>query len=523
MQTVDLGRFNATPTSNGPVREALGRATTSASKTWVETHAAWLFWIGAGGVFVLMAFNALWGLSNTFVRDLDEARYGVAASEMLHSHSLLITTYAGATEFWNLKPPLGYWLLEVSYLAVGETPLGLRLPAALCGLLTVVLTLLVGRRLGGWRVGLLAGLMLATSTGVLAHHGARSGELDSQLTFLLLLWLMLALRLPESRAARLAAGLVLALAFLLKSFAILPFVGAVGLYYLWVDGARSWRLWVLPTSIVLLVTVVWAAARTGSEGSDLFVQRMFLEDLLLRSSTVIDTGAEGHVWDYPGALIDRLAPWPLLAIGGWALRRWVPAPTLPDREHALLWTYALVPLVLFSLARTHHGHYILPTYPAWAILAAASVYDLTQRWHRTWPRAAMLAFVTLGLGVGEERLVSHMIQSEQLSSAQKYLSSLRAQLAESTAALHLDFTPSYSERFFLQVVDGFTLDNELKANVASDSACNAILSKTEANTGSEYALAQTGNCGPQKSILTLASTRRGHPGMTVWLSLTDSK
>ncbi len=156
-----------------------------------------LFWTGFGAVFALMAFNAFWGLGDTLVRDLDEARYGVAASEMLHRHSLLVTTYAGATEFWNLKPPLGYWMLELSYLAVGETPLGLRLPAAVCGLLTVALTMLAGRRMGGWRTGILAGIMLATSTGLLAQHGARSAQLDSQLTLILLLLLMLAPKVPE--------------------------------------------------------------------------------------------------------------------------------------------------------------------------------------------------------------------------------------------------------------------------------------------------------------------------------------
>ena len=34
----------------------------------------------------------------------------------------------------------------------------------------------------------------------------------------------------------------------------------------------------------------------------------------------------------------------------------------------LLW--ALLPLALFSVARTHHHWYLDPTYPAWAIIAA---------------------------------------------------------------------------------------------------------------------------------------------------------
>jgi hypothetical protein len=44
------------------------------------------------GVPGLMTWNAFWRLGDTFVRDYDEARYGVAASEMLHRHSTLVTT-----------------------------------------------------------------------------------------------------------------------------------------------------------------------------------------------------------------------------------------------------------------------------------------------------------------------------------------------------------------------------------------------------------------------------------------------
>ena len=186
------------------------------------------FWGCFAGVLGLMSWNALWRLGDTFIRDYDEGRYGVAASEMLHFHSPLITTYAGATEFWNLKPPLGYWLLELSYAIFGETPFALRVPAALCALATVALTMLLARRMAGRRTAILAGLFVSTSFGFLAHHGARSGELDAPLTLSLFAALMLAPRLPESRTARLGMGLVLSLGFLLKSFAILPCIAALG-------------------------------------------------------------------------------------------------------------------------------------------------------------------------------------------------------------------------------------------------------------------------------------------------------
>src|ERR1700712_3573960 len=120
------------------------------------------FWPLFGAIVALMAFNAFFALESTHIRDFDEARYGVAASEMLHSHSPLVTTYAGATEYWNLKPVLGYWLLDISYEVFGETPFALRAPAALSGLVLVALTILFTRSMAGAGVGLLAGAILAT-------------------------------------------------------------------------------------------------------------------------------------------------------------------------------------------------------------------------------------------------------------------------------------------------------------------------------------------------------------------------
>jgi 4-amino-4-deoxy-L-arabinose transferase-like glycosyltransferase len=119
------------------------------------------FWPLLGIILALMAFNSFFALESTHIRDFDEARYGVAASEMLHSHSALVTTYAGATEYWNLKPPLGYWLLELSFEVFGETPFALRAPAAISGLALVALTVPFARSFAGAGVALLAGITRA--------------------------------------------------------------------------------------------------------------------------------------------------------------------------------------------------------------------------------------------------------------------------------------------------------------------------------------------------------------------------
>jgi 4-amino-4-deoxy-L-arabinose transferase-like glycosyltransferase len=426
------------------------------------------FWGCFAGVLGLMVWNAFWRLGDTFVRDYDEGRYGVAASEMLHRHDALVTTYAGATEFWNLKPPLGYWLLELSYRLVGETPLGLRLPAAVCALLTIALTMLLTRRVAGPHAAILAGVFLTTSFGFLAHHGARSGELDAPLTLLLLVLLPLAPRMFDSRAARLAMGLALALGFLLKSFAILPFVAAIGTYCLLTRGLPAWRAWMLPLCIAIVITATWAVARMVAENSGEFVRRMFVEDLLLRSTTAIDP-VQASVWDYIGALFDRLAPWPLVVLIAWCLSGQFARQRLAGAGGAaaprdfgnenfatLLWCYCLIPLLLFTLARTHHSHYIIPLYPAWAILGALATMEVLQAARRMHWEAPVACVLTICVVACQVRLIMHVEVYDRLPPAQVFLTSLRERLGPGTP-LYTTFTPSYSERFFLQVVDGLVL------------------------------------------------------------------
>src|SRR4051812_44262711 len=70
-------------------------------------------------VLALMAWNVFAGLGSVSINDSDEARYGVSAYEMLHNRSFLVTTYAGEREYWNLKPPLGYWLMALSFWIFG--------------------------------------------------------------------------------------------------------------------------------------------------------------------------------------------------------------------------------------------------------------------------------------------------------------------------------------------------------------------------------------------------------------------
>jgi len=415
-----------------------------------------------GFVLLLMAFNVFAGLGSVSLNDSDEARYGVAAWEMLQNRSLIVTTYGGQPEYWNLKPPLGYWLMALSFWVFGPTPFALRFPSALCAIGVVAVAMVISRRWLGRRASLLCGLFLATAYGFLTNHGARSGDLDAALTLLLLVATFEVSRLEKSPWRVVSLGFLLGLGVLLKSFAILPLVATAGLYVGWTGSWRRQRL--VPCLLALLAfglpVAAWAAARIQADGSTHFLEMMVQEDLLARSTSIIDKVTYSP-FGYLGTLFDRFAPWPLLILGAAflaareerfrlrALSRRLAQGWLP-----LLLLWALVPLVLFSISRTQHHWYLDPSYPAWAMLGALAGLELMRRAPAARRKAAVLACLLVPLVLCEGRVLYRVLLAERAPESQRFLASLAAHRMELGGELHTG-PLRHSERFILEAMDGF--------------------------------------------------------------------
>ena len=93
-----------------------------------------------------------------------------------------VTTFQGATDYYNSKPPLNVWLIVASFQAFGVGLVALRLPAVICAWLTVAATMWWSRRAFGDRVALLATLVLATTYGFLYVHSGRTANADAPMT-----------------------------------------------------------------------------------------------------------------------------------------------------------------------------------------------------------------------------------------------------------------------------------------------------------------------------------------------------
>ena len=126
------------------------------------------------------------GLGDYGVVNNDEAIYHGIAERMVASGNWLQLDFRGEPRFYDafMNAPLHYWARGLLIALLGSSLFTMRALSAAFGVLTVLATYALGCRLAGRRAGLLAALIQLTTFQFLYLHGARTGELDSIASFL---------------------------------------------------------------------------------------------------------------------------------------------------------------------------------------------------------------------------------------------------------------------------------------------------------------------------------------------------
>ena len=340
----------------------------------------------AAGVLVLAALLALLpGFFQIPPVDRDEARFAQATKQMLESGDYVDIRFQDEVRY---KKPVGiYWLQAAAVqtadalgMADAHTTIWLyRLPSLFGAIGAVLLTYWTALAFVSRRAALLAGLMLATS--ILLGVEARLAKTDAMLllTTVAAMGAMARAYLGERRpAARAAAGwslpaifwTALAAGILLKGPLIVMVALLTAVTLAVVDRSLRWlaALRPLPGIIWLCVLVLpWFVAIMSRAGNS-FLAESVGRDLLgkLTSAQEAHGAPPGFyfalfwVTFWPGSTLAAMA-----VPGIWAARREQGAKFL------LAW---LVPAwIVFELVVTKLPHYVLPLYPALAILIAGVV------------------------------------------------------------------------------------------------------------------------------------------------------
>jgi 4-amino-4-deoxy-L-arabinose transferase-like glycosyltransferase len=282
------------------------------------------------------------------------------------------------------KPPLFRWAAGVTAAVHGRVDeLAMRLPSALFAMATVLALLAWATRRFGAPAGPLAALVLVTSWQWIT--AAREARVDMTLAACLTvacLALERALRERPTWRTLAAFWLATALAVLAKGpvGAVLPALVAAVYLGICRDPRRAWTLRpVAGTLVVLAVAGSWYALAAHA-GGEAFVRRHLVAENLARfAGREGGQTSHGHpFWYYGPAFLAGFAPWTLYlpAVAVWLWRR---RGTLEARSVLFPLVWLAVVIGFYSLSAGKRGVYILPAYPAAAVLLAACVAEPVPR------------------------------------------------------------------------------------------------------------------------------------------------
>jgi 4-amino-4-deoxy-L-arabinose transferase-like glycosyltransferase len=361
----------------------------------------------AGAVLAAAAVLLLTGLGATDLWAPDEPRYAAVAEELRsfrHGMAGLALLHLNG-EAYTQKPPLYFWAAALAGAPGGRTTeTAARLPSALCGLAAVWLLVRFGSRLLGPRSGALAGALLLTAFEF--AHRARRVQLDVMLTLLELIALTAFWRLQRdsARRARDLAAMhgALGLAVLTKGPAglIVPLL-AIAAY---LAQERRWKELpgLLPPWALLLSLgpgIAWIAVALAFAPSGTFEEAV-VTNLFGRffAGTSHARPFTYFFYQFPVNFLPWTFLWPL---AGWFAARRVFGRD-GDPERRCIWRFLLtwvgVSFAFFSLSSGKRGLYLLPAFPAAALLCADAVAaTLTEG--RDVPRRVGRALAAAGLAI----------------------------------------------------------------------------------------------------------------------------
>lgn len=335
----------------------------------------------------------------------DEPRYAEVAREMFASGDYISTRLCGC--LWFEKPVLLYWMSAAGYHLFGVNEFAARLPSALAALSTVAFIFFALRRLSLARLGLAASLVLATSGIFIAY--ARVATPDMLLTAAIAAALLAALLF--TRASGRARTLYWGISWLLMGFGMLAkglvgflLVLAILAVYLIVSGQlRSvrWRDLVVGIVVFLLAAGTWYVPVIARHGWA-FIDEFFIRHHFERYTTN-EFGHPQPVYFFLLVALAGTAPWiPFLVPGIRRLRALKPRDSNHDAVMTMAWVWVAVPLLFFSVSESKLPGYILPIFPALAIIIGAEVEGVWSGDLNGARRFALwvTAFTLTGMGAG---------------------------------------------------------------------------------------------------------------------------
>lgn len=304
----------------------------------------------------------------------DEGRYAEIPREMVVTGDW-VTPRLNAVNYFE-KPPLLYWTIAGAYVAFGRSEWSMRAVPALFALGGVLLTYAAGRRMYGRRAGLMSALVLGTS--LLYFALGHIIILDMAVSVLMsaaLFCFILGVNEPPGACRRwLFYGLYASAALATLTKGLIGFLIPGAVMFFWLLVFNQWRRLRplhLPTGLLLFLAIAVPWHVLAALHNPTWVHRYFVFEHWLRFTTPV-AARHGSWHYYVWIVLAGLIPWtgflwPAVRDalrGGWARRK----------ENAEAWFFATWALFIFLFFTKSHSKlvpYILPVFPALAVLVGA--------------------------------------------------------------------------------------------------------------------------------------------------------
>jgi 4-amino-4-deoxy-L-arabinose transferase-like glycosyltransferase len=332
-----------------------------------------LFWSG-------LSVRSLWG---------PEGRWAMVVREMLQSGNYFVPTVNGAVDMD--KPLLSYWAILPFAKAFGLTELTLRIPGTLAAIGVVLFIFVIGRRLFGYRTGLVASLLLLASPMFVLWGKTASADLLNTFAIWAVFWVFLAgafdghllylmlfysigaiasfLKGPVAPAVSLTSlGLYSCVGVLLQykdqGFPKNALENTVSNKFRWIATRHAFAGLVIGGTIFILMLLA-PSIITGSWSS---LSLMWKENVV-RFFSPFDHMDPWYIYLFQ--ILFFSAPWSFLLVASlFNAKRWK-----PGREGRWILLSALGIFLFFTISASRRSYYILPLIPALALITGKSLVD----------------------------------------------------------------------------------------------------------------------------------------------------
>lgn len=310
------------------------------------------------------------------LRDWDEGLVAQVAREIwrspIDSLTWLHPTLAGDAYF--NKPTLVHSLIALTYSLGGVSEWTTRLPSALLTAFSVPLMFAIGREVFYPRPpAVFAALVYLTFLPVVRQ--GRMAMLDGAILCFLLLMIWAVLRTRRDYRHALGIGISFGLICLTKGVMVGVLLGTIALAFIIWDTPRllkSSHLW-LGVFLGCVPVGLWYGVQWMHYGQEFIAQNLLNQSLQRVWDDVESNG--GPPWYYLLEVLKYSAPWLLFLPLGFKLT-WFHR-NLSWAKLAIVWGAAY--LVTISLMSTKLPWYVLPLYPALALIVGAALAELWQK------------------------------------------------------------------------------------------------------------------------------------------------